>query len=483
MIKKYARDKLLANENIQNIEMTNNIIRSGDTITFAPHVTRISHKLLTGYIHNHNFEHVIIPESVTHIEAYAFARSNIRELTLPKTLIHCGKYAFNLCVNLEKVTILSEIRKLPDWIFALCSRLKEIHLPHTIQELGDGVFYQTGLTHYTVPKSITELPDYCFCGCHNLTHVDIHDQIEHLGVRCFSNCRKLENFHIHAHIQSVGDCAFENCNMLIPKITPRSTPRSIGIGVFKHCINIIECDLVSLNPIEIKAETFQDCKRIRYLKIQPHNIPFAHNAFQGCKKIQAVITGEKNKESTLNDLENWGIKSPNKSKTPYLISCADLKNHEKNIARDTNYNLKDTIFLYRIRFDRSFISSWRNILRQNVAITIYDLIVSTTYKKETHILPKSCLNTALRDRVVYLIKDGKEDSDLKKNDVNTSDIHEESSLTKNRPVHSEISLPLFCQFFSVRDYANFSATAKNITIRYKTTPENNPNTTTACKII
>ena len=139
--------------------------------------------------------------------------------------------------------------------------------------------------------------------------------------------------------------------------------------------------------------------------------------------------------------------------------------------------------LYRIRFDRSFISSWRNILRQNVGITICDLIVSTTYKKETHILPKSCLHTPLRDRVVYLIKDEKDDSDPRKNDVHIRDINEESSLTKSSPVHSEISLPLFCQFFSVRDYASFSTTAKNIAIRYKTSPEKKHNATTASKII
>lgn len=108
-------------------------------------------------------EKIIIPESVTTIEQYAFKNTshltgiiiddgNLLELSdyafsdcslsnikLPRNLKTIGKYTFNNCINLHDID-LCEVKTIGDYAFAGCSSLTSITLPPTVVYLGHVAF-------------------------------------------------------------------------------------------------------------------------------------------------------------------------------------------------------------------------------------------------------------------------------------------------------------------------------------------------------
>lgn len=87
-----------------------------------------------------NITSLVIPETVTNIEAYAFAACiSLKELTIPDSVQTIGHSAFISCIALEKVTVGSGLR---DWnqplypIFDGCANVTEVVLCDGLSNIG-----------------------------------------------------------------------------------------------------------------------------------------------------------------------------------------------------------------------------------------------------------------------------------------------------------------------------------------------------------
>lgn len=127
-------------------------------------VTTIGHSVFN----NKGIKTVVVPESVTDIQDYAFASN--KELTsvkLPSGLKHLGTNTFFYCSSLETIELPASLEEIEP--FAFCaSGLKTIVIPEsqTLTKLPQFMFHQCpALQEVIIPATITDIPDDCFSEC------------------------------------------------------------------------------------------------------------------------------------------------------------------------------------------------------------------------------------------------------------------------------------------------------------------------------
>lgn len=82
-----------------------------------------------------------IPSNVTRIGKFAFEKcSNLTRITIPSNVTSIGNYAFNECSSLTSVTIPSSIVRIEPGVFCNCRSLRKIILPSSVTSIGYHAF-------------------------------------------------------------------------------------------------------------------------------------------------------------------------------------------------------------------------------------------------------------------------------------------------------------------------------------------------------
>ena len=141
----------------------------------------------------------IIPEQCVAIYSYAFAESNLENVTLPENMYEIGYAAFEHCDRLQEIHIPKGVYYIAPGAFLNCGSLVEISVDKHNLYYSDveGVLfnavqdtlhtYPSGRTEkcYTVPKNCVNLNDYAFSGAGFLEEISIAGKLEHIGMDTF----------------------------------------------------------------------------------------------------------------------------------------------------------------------------------------------------------------------------------------------------------------------------------------------------------
>lgn len=148
---------------------------------------------------------IIIPESVTTIESFAFTGSWAL-ISIPSTVTKIGSFAFSGCGCLD-------IRG--------NTNLFGITIPQRITEIEEGVFHNcTWLENVVIPSGVISIGNRAFEGCSALTSITIPDTVTSIGEKAFYNCTQLKEIKIPVNT-TVEEGAFEGCdNLKIEYIEP-----------------------------------------------------------------------------------------------------------------------------------------------------------------------------------------------------------------------------------------------------------------------
>ena len=84
---------------------------------------------------------VTIPEGVTYIGDRAFAKTALKQCTIPDTVETIGYAAFGKCDNLKEITVPASVTELGDLAFYCCSGLVTARVEASVELLGDKVFW------------------------------------------------------------------------------------------------------------------------------------------------------------------------------------------------------------------------------------------------------------------------------------------------------------------------------------------------------
>ena len=90
------------------------------------------------------------------VAEYTGAKS-LTKITICDTVKELGKWAFNLCPNLEEVVVPDSVTKIGYGAFAKDENLKTIELSDNITEIGEGAFYGTRLKEIVFPKELSKI--------------------------------------------------------------------------------------------------------------------------------------------------------------------------------------------------------------------------------------------------------------------------------------------------------------------------------------
>ncbi|MBH1940764.1 leucine-rich repeat protein [Mobilitalea sibirica] len=103
-----------------------------------------------------------IPSKVTSIKQYAFAYSNVTEITTSENM-----------------------KELPEYAFYQCPKLTKVIVTEGIEAIGNSSFYDTKLSDVTLPDSLITIGDYAFFNNKSLKSINLPPKIMSIGTKAF----------------------------------------------------------------------------------------------------------------------------------------------------------------------------------------------------------------------------------------------------------------------------------------------------------
>ena len=197
---------------------------------------------------------IVLPESVTHIGAWAFRSCNtLTDIKIPDSVSFIGEQAFAYCSHLTQVHISNGVSNIGAHAFAWCQNLPHITIPATLISIRAGTFQNCdALVSVKFPDGLTSIGDNAFYQCASLTSVDMPDSVISIGNSAFSDCNSLAKVHISKNVVSIGDYAFSYCSSLNNVYIPDGIT-DIKTGAFRYCSSLTRVNVPGKVRIEYGA--------------------------------------------------------------------------------------------------------------------------------------------------------------------------------------------------------------------------------------
>ena len=244
---------------------------------------------------------------------------NLREVTIPESVLLIGADAFSGCKDLISITLPSHLIYIGQCAFADCLLLRTITIPAGVTEIHDRAFMFSGLTEALVSEDVKSINESSFSYCENLTTVVLPAGLISIGELAFSNCPKLTDITIPESVQYIGFRAFfETPGPKEVRVTPHLDCHYYafdGVEALETVIvedgveripfalpNCVENLQLSHDMTELPSELLVDTQ-VKFLEVYEGVTKLGFNVF-GNKVLESVIL-----PSTLTDIEDdifWG---------------------------------------------------------------------------------------------------------------------------------------------------------------------------------
>lgn len=215
-----------------------------------------------------NLKEVLLPNSVTRIERYAFDRvHSLCKVELPDKLETIGESAFNECNNITDITIPNGVTAIESGAFSGCNNLYSITIPNSVTSIGGGIFsYCEKLTNISLPSNLTQIKGFTFSNCSSLKDIKIPEGITMIGNSAFQDCKSLEKVSMPTSVTEIGDWAFRDCESLTGITIPNGV-KTIGELAFWGCsiLNVT----IPQSVTEIGSGAFNKLNEVRIFCTTP----------------------------------------------------------------------------------------------------------------------------------------------------------------------------------------------------------------------
>ena len=155
-------------------------------------------------------KHITIPNSITHIGAYAFYYRSLDECYLPNVEI-IDEYAFACSGNFNTITA-PNLKQIGDYAFYNKTKLTELYFPK-LEKVGNYAFKECrNITKISMPQ-LKQIGEGSFDGCTNLSNVSF-SKLEVIADKAFSSCQKLTSVILPETLTLMGEKVFSGCSLL-----------------------------------------------------------------------------------------------------------------------------------------------------------------------------------------------------------------------------------------------------------------------------
>ena len=266
---------------------------------------------------------VMIPDSVTRIEVWAFYNcNNLSNVTLSNNLNYMGEYAFGNCKKITKIEIPKSLdssggpfkncdglktvtfekgtTEISSSLFEDCTGLEEIDIPDTVTVIENSAFNGcVNLLKIMIPDTVTIIDKFAFYDCEKLVSVNIPDSVTKIYDYAFDDCSNLSNMTLSKNLEYMGERAFGNCT----KITKIEIPKSLDSsgGPFENCISLKKVTFEK-GTTKISRSLFAGCNGLEEIYIPDTITVIGNNAFSSCTKLEQI-----NFSNKLTKIESYGF--------------------------------------------------------------------------------------------------------------------------------------------------------------------------------
>ncbi|MBQ1531313.1 MAG: Ig-like domain-containing protein [Solobacterium sp.] len=248
---------------------------------------------------------ITLPKSVISIGTYAFAHCvNLTTIHLPENMERIGRGAFEWCENLERLDGLNYLYEAGPYAFNMCYQLKEAEFAATLGHLADGLFRNCeSLTSITLSSQVLNEDDSYgmspFDGDYHLEEVNILQDVipEHGAVPAglFRGCTGLRFFEIPTFVRKIRNNAFEDTGL--QSIVIPDSVEEIEEYAFKNCRDLVNVTL-SKNLKTLPSGLFSGCTSLEEIELpaslsgneadgSPYEGPFSY-----CSSLKTVTFAE-----------------------------------------------------------------------------------------------------------------------------------------------------------------------------------------------
>ena len=268
-------------------------------------------------------EGIAVPETykgrtVTHILSNAFeGLTNLKSVSLPKTIVSIGESAFAGCVNLESVNIPDSVTDIGASAFYGCGKISDITIGDSIETIGSQAFYMcSGVKSVSLPDKVFSVGGSAFYGTSfyeneeswsdGVLYVGKHLVAvkSTIGGNCnvkegtltvadlaFGQCKSLTGVVLPDSVETLGSYAFMGCDMLQGvHMGEGSRVVSIGVGAFSKCIALKSVTLPA-SLVRIESETFAGCDKLETVNLNFETAvadSIGKRAFFGCASLTKI---------------------------------------------------------------------------------------------------------------------------------------------------------------------------------------------------
>lgn len=210
---------------------------SGDVVKGSsfPKYEIIDNKVIADQAYyNNDSSSIEIPETITEIGEFAFARSKITSMDIPEGVTKIGYAAFYHCDGLTDVVIPNSVTEIGPSAFAKTPWLQNweqngtddflivgdgilldyrgntpaVIIPAGVKTIGAGAFAgNTGVKKVIMPDSVEVIGEGAFSGCNSLTDIEFGNLLKKIKDRAFAGC-PIQNIRIPASVEEIGLKAF-----------------------------------------------------------------------------------------------------------------------------------------------------------------------------------------------------------------------------------------------------------------------------------
>ena len=273
---------------------------------------------------------VTVSDDVKAIGDYTFQNSDLKSLTLPKTLESIGNSAFHGCTAITSID-LTKATAIGDAAFYNCTGLTTVTLNTALTSLSSRVFYGCSNLDTIDLSNLTDIGGSAFYNCGSLTYVDL-TKAENIGSKAFYGCTSLSAVDVLATAAVDNTDSFEGVNLTsvtifgsgdfsstlhrvwrtssgftadvkdgvtsiingfngtgVTSVTLPSTVTSLDAYAFTNCKKLTTIDLGGV--LTIGDHAFEDCELL-VIKDLKNITSIGENAFYGCIKITEIELNE-----------------------------------------------------------------------------------------------------------------------------------------------------------------------------------------------
>lgn len=212
---------------------------------------------------------VAIPETiddykVVRIAEYAFRNSSVETLIVPESVTAIESYAFSYCSTLKKVMLPSCITAIPGSAFYNCTSLQD-----------------TGINY-----GITSIGSSAYSGCSALTSVEFPETLKSIGYAAFRDCTSLADFNYPVNVTSAGGSIFSG-DPKIREITVPEGTKTVTGSLFSYSEYVTSVNLPD-GLLEIGQGAFRGCSSLKKIAIPDSVEVLGSSAFSGCTSLESA---------------------------------------------------------------------------------------------------------------------------------------------------------------------------------------------------